>query len=82
MPPVNGQLLLLGQQFSLVATSAPAESSGLLGVPKSPPRVTDGWNLYTKLPLALTGLELDSRLTDVLKLLLPSKPERLLGLVA
>ena len=50
--------------------------------PHPPPRATEGWNLYTKLPLALTGLELDWRLTAVLQLLLPSKPERLLGLVA
>ena len=59
MPPVNGQLLSLGKRISFVATPAPAKSSGLLGVQKSPPQVTEGWNLYTKLPLALTGLELD-----------------------
>ena len=30
------------------------------------------WSLYTKLPLALTGLELDYRLAAVVELLLPA----------
>ena len=82
VPPVNGQLLLLGKQFSLVATSAPAKSSGLFGCPKKSPAGDRWMEPVHEAALGNHGLGARLKICCCGRVIAASNSERLLGLVA